>query len=405
MKTLRARIVLPVSSSPIEDGAVRVEGSQIVEVGRWQDLKSEDAEDLGEVVLMPGLINAHCHLDYSSMRNAIMPTSNFSQWVRRINELKRILSDDEYLAAIASGFQELRRWGATSVFNIKAFPELMVRMPKPLIRTWWFYELLDIRTRIHTDDVVAGALAFFEGRQDWVGGFGLSPHAPYTTSLGLYELCRDCCIDYGMPLMTHLAETEEEYAMFKKGEGPLYEFLKGIGRDMSDTGRLTPFQHLVENNALPKGAILTHMNVLSEEDWELLARRKEEFSIVHCPNCHIYFQRGPFDLERFLSVGVNLCLGTDSLASNKALNMFEEMRTVRDLYPGVPLEKIVEMVTVNPAKAIGSAGKLGEICPGAWADLIAVPYAGSVSDVASGVIDNRAPVEWLTVQGQLVPLD
>lgn len=382
-----------------------MEGSQIIEVGRWQDMRSADAEDLGEVVLLPGLINAHCHLDYSSMRNAIMPTSNFSQWVRRINELKRILSDDEYLEAIASGFQELRRWGTTSVFNIKAFPELMVRMPAPPIRTWWFYELLDIRTRIHTDDVVAGALAFFEGRPEWLGGFGLSPHAPYTTSLGLYELCRDCCVDYGMPLMTHLAETEEEYAMFKNGDGPLYEFLKGLGRDMSDTGRLTPFQHLVENGALPKGAILTHMNVLSEEDWAVLAQRKDDFSIVHCPNCHIYFQRSPFDLERFLSIGVNVCLGTDSLASNRALDMFEEMRTVRELYPAVPLEDIIATVSINPAKAIGLAGKLGEISAGALADLIALPYTGETKDVLTGVIDNCTPVEWMTVQGHNVPLE
>jgi cytosine/adenosine deaminase-related metal-dependent hydrolase len=207
-----------------------------------------------------------------------------------------------------------------------------------------------------------------------------------------------------MPLMTHLAETEEEYAMFQKGEGPLYDFLKGIGRDMSDTGRSTPFQHLVENSALPKGAILTHMNVLSEEDWALLAQRKEDFSVVHCPNCHIYFQRAPFDLERFLSIGVNICLGTDSLASNKALNMFEEMRTVRELHSSVPLEKIIEMVSVNSAKAIGLAGKLGEISPGALADLIAVPFSGGVKDVACGVIDNRTPVEWLTVQGERVPL-
>jgi len=403
VKTLRARIVLPISSPPIEDGAVRLDGSKIVEVGRWEDMKCDRAEDLGEAVLMPGLINAHCHLDYSGMRNAILSTSSFSQWVRRINELKRIISDDEYLEAIADGFQELRRWGTTSVFNIEAFPELMVRMPPPPIRTWWFYELLDIRNRIHTEDVVAGALGFFGHRPNWLGAFGLSPHAPYTTSLELYELCRICCEKYGMPLMTHVAETEEEFRMFAKGEGPLYDFLAPLGRNMSDTGKHTPLQHLAVNNALPQGAILTHMNVLAEDDWALLEKRKADFSVVHCPNCHIYFQRGFFDLERFLSIGVNLCLGTDSLASNRALNLFEEMRTVRELYPAVSPEEILRMVTVNPAMAIGWADKLGEIKEGAVADLIAVPYSGALSDVYSGIVQNEEPIEWLKVQGKQVP--
>lgn len=383
---------------------MRLDGARIDAVGRWADLQTDDAEDLGDVVLMPGLINAHCHLDYSGMRNAILSTASFSQWVRRINELKRIVTDDEYLEAIAAGFQELRRWGTTSVFNIESFPELMVRMSPPPIRTWWFYELLDIRNRIHTEDVVAGALGFFEGRPNWLGSFGLSPHAPYTTSLGLYELCRICCEKYGMPLMTHLAETEEEFRMFADGEGPLYDFLAPLGRDMSDTGKLTPLQHLVLNNALPNGAILTHMNVLSEDDWSLLERRKSDFSVVHCPNCHIYFQRGPFDLERFVRLGINLCLGTDSLASNRALNMFEEMRTVRQLYASVSSEEIVRMVTISPARAIGQEGKLGQISAGAWADLIALPFQGAVGEVFVGVIENRTPAEWLMVQGRRVSL-
>ena len=395
MTTLRARIVYPVSAPPIEDGMVSVEDGKIAAWGRWD---GREATDLGDVILMPGLINAHCHLDYSVMRGAILSNRSFSHWVRRINELKRTLTDADYLASIRSGFDELVRHGTTSVFNIESFPELMVNMPPPPIRTWWFYEMMDVRNRIHTEDVVAGALSFFEDRAGWSGGFGLSPHAPYTTSPDLYRLARFCCEKYGMPFMTHLAESDEEFKMFQNARGPLHDFLKGLGRPMSDAGGLTPVARLLAENGLPDGAMLTHMNFLEEEDWAIL--RAKRFSIIHCPCCHEYFERGPFPLERFLSEGFNVCLGTDSLASNRSLNMFAEMQCAARRHPTVAPEKILEMATLNPARAIGMGGRIGEICAGAEADLIAVPFSGPTDNIREAILAHPGPVDWMMVGGR-----
>ena len=402
MKILRARIVLPVSSPPIENGGVGVEGDRIVAVGRLEDLPAGEVEDVGEVILMPGLINAHCHLDYTVMRGAILQQKNFPQWVRRINELKRTLTDDDYLTSIGDGFAELRRWGTTSVFNIESFPELMVRLPPPLIRTWWFYEMMDIRNRLHTEDVVAGALTFFEKRPDWLGGFGLSPHAPYTASAGLYELAKFCCEQHGMPWTTHLAETEEEFLMFVAGAGPLHEFLHSLGRNMDDTGGITPVARLLRDGNVPRGGILAHMNWLADSDYGLLAERSRDLSVVHCPKCHAYFGRPPFQIERLRQTGLSLCLGTDSLASNSSLNLFSEMRELRAGHPSLAHADILDMVTRNPARAIGLGGTLGEFTPGALADLIALPYGGGIDDVFEAVIGNETAVDWMMVNGRRV---
>jgi cytosine/adenosine deaminase-related metal-dependent hydrolase len=334
------------------------------------------------------------------MRGAIFSNASFSQWVRRINELKRTLTDDDYLESIRSGFDELLRHGTTSVFNIESFPELMVRMPSPPIRTWWFYEMMDVRNRIHTEDVVAGALSFFENRAAWPGGFGLSPHAPYTTSPDLYRLARFCCEKYGMPFMTHLAESDEEFEMFRNARGPLHDFLNGLGRPMSDTGDQTPVARMLTENALPDGALLTHMNFLEEEDWEPL--RGKSFSIVHCPCCHDYFGRAPFPMERFLREGFNVCLGTDSLASNRSLNMFAEMQCAHRGHPGVAPQTLLEMATLNPAKAIGMAGRLGEICDNAEADLIAIPYNGPADNLGEAILAHAGSVDWVMVGGRKV---
>lgn len=399
----RARQLLPMDGSPaIDDGGIQVIDGQIQAVGRFRDLVAQSSDgvtDLGETILMPGLINAHCHLDFTVMRGAILRPTSFSAWIKRINELKRTLTDDDYLASIASGLDELKTWGVTSVLNIESFPELMLRMPPPPIRTWWFYELMDIRTRIHTEDVVAGALSFFESHQNWMGGFGLSPHAPFTTSLRLYELSRFCAEKYGMPFTTHLSETDEEMDMFANARGPMWEFLTGLGRNMDDTGSRTPIRHLLDANVLPDGAILAHMNQLGAGDVDALRDHAGRFSIVHCPNCHDFFSRPPFPYETLHKL-FPISLGTDSCASNFGLNLFSEMQTFQRTHPAVSPEEIVRMVTTNPAAALRRAGTLGVLAPGAVADFIAIPDPCGSADVHTAVVENRTPPHHVFVAGQ-----
>ncbi len=395
----RARVVVSMDGPPIEDGVVVVDGAEIISVGRFADFSGE-LVDHGEVVLLPGLINAHCHLDYTAMRGAILQRGSFSAWVRRINELKRTMSDGDYLASIAVGFAELGRWGTTTVLNVEAFPELMGKMPVPPMRTWWFYELLDLRSRIHTDEVVAGALSFFEDRPAWRGGFGLSPHAPYSTSVELYRLARSCSEAMGMPFVTHLAESEEESRMFDEGAGPMFEFLEKLGRDMSDTGSRTPIQHLLEAGALPRGAMLVHMNHVTVADRVALADRAGEFHVIHCPGCHAYFDRAPFPYDVHRELGFPISLGTDSLASNGELNLFAEMRAFRKNFPDVPPAAVLEMVTRNPAEALGMAGRLGVLAAGAMADLITLPFGGDPGNAVEAICDNRIPPRVVARNGQ-----
>jgi cytosine/adenosine deaminase-related metal-dependent hydrolase len=155
---------------------------------------------------------------------------------------------------------------------------------------------------------------------------------------------------------------------------------------------------MLAENALPDGALLTHMNFLEEEDWEPL--RGKNFSVIHCPCCHEYFGRATFPMERFLREGFNVCLGTDSLASNRSLNMFAEMQCARRRHPDVAQQALLEMATLNPAKAIGMAGRLGEIRPGAEADLVAIPFTGRTDNLPDAILAHPGPVDWVMVGGR-----
>lgn len=403
---LRAEHVLPIVSPVIRDGGVVVEDARITDVGGFEEIRRRhhgEVIELGAQVLMPGLVNAHCHLDYTQLRHAISPERSFTEWIRAINSHKRALHDEDYLGAIERGFSELRKWGTTTVANIESFPELMLRMQPPPLRTWWFMEMIDIRHRFSTENAVAGALAFFEpDRPGWLGGFGLSPHAPYTASGPLFELASRASDELRMPVTTHVAESREEWEMFKSATGELYDFMLKLGRWMYDCHHArTPLGQLAYNVDLGPRWILAHMNELDDSDFALLDGLPAKPSVVHCPGSHRYFRHTAFPLERLRATGVNLCLGTDSLASTDSLSMFDEMRGLATSHPEMDVAEILAMATVNGARALGFDG--GKIAIGAAADLIAFPIGDISAGVQAAVLDHRAPVRWMMLNGQILP--
>ncbi len=404
---LKARVVVTMDGPPIENGAVAVDGNAIAAVGKHEDLhwlQAGPVFDLGDVALMPGLINAHCHLDYTMMRHAINPPKSFTAWVQRINALKRSLDSDDYLRAIHKGFGFLKKSGTTTVCNVESFPELMPSIHEPPIRTWWFYEMIDIRHRLTTEEVVIGALSFFHNRPTSLSRFGLSPHAPYTASRRLYELANSCASTMTMPLTTHVAESREEAEMFKDGSGALFDFMKSIGRPMQDCGKGTPFSQLWHSGAINAGWILAHMNELTEDDFQLLDHLPEggKPTIVHCPGSHTYFNHSRFHFRRLHSLGANICVATDSLASTHSLSLFDELRAVSHAEPWMEPRQLLQTVTTNPARALRREQRLGKIAPGALADLITVPVKGPLESVFEEILDFRQTVPWMMINGQIV---
>lgn len=402
MKRLRVRMVLT-PNGPIENAAVITQSEWIIAVGSFVDLASihvEEEIDLGEQLLLPGLINAHCHLDYTSIGRNIAPTKYFTQWIHRLNSLKQACTDEDYLAAIGAGLKEFFRWGTTSVFNVTIRPRLIPYFLSSPLRIWWFFELMDIRTHIGMDDLSFRIANFSKKHFSRLRRVGLAPHAPYTVSADLYRRIKSFAETTHTPVTTHLAETSEELEMFKNGTGSLFEFLKSLGRNMLDCRKKSPVALLLEGNLLPPGAILVHMNFLDKHDWEIMHHRRDLY-VVHCPKTHAYFKREKFRLDQFRKCGIIICLGTDSLASNNSLNLFEEMQLFQREYPHLTEQEILKMVTIYPAVAIGQPDRLGKIVPGAYADLIAIPYVEGVVDVYAAVLAHRLPIEWSMLRGEI----
>jgi cytosine/adenosine deaminase-related metal-dependent hydrolase len=388
----------------VDNGAVAISGDRIAAVGAFDEIMKSntgDVLDLGERILLPGLINAHCHLDYTGLRGRIEPKNSFTDWIHAINAAREKLKPSDYLSSIECGLSEAARFGTTSIINFEAFPELPAQTTSPL-RVWWLGELIDVRapdSGANLADRTAQSL-------NQPGRWGLAPHAPFTASELLYRRCQEIAVRANVALSTHVAESREEMEMFRDRTGPLFQFLESIGRDMADCGNTTPLCRFLQvvNDGRPNDLsrwLVVHLNELSNNDMEMLSRLDSKFHVVHCPRSHRYFGHTPFQYQRLRDLGFNVCVGTDSLASNDNLDMLEEILLFIELHPGVSSRDILEMVTVNPARALQCEDLIGQIRPGSHADLIGIADSRT-ADAFENVIA-LGSVNWRMIGGCAVP--
>lgn len=198
--------------------------------------------------------------------------------------------------------------------------------------------------------------------------------------------------------------------MFQDARGPMHDWLKRNERDAADCGHGSPVAHLARQQLLGENILAIHANCLARGDATLLAKNRT--SVVHCPRSHAYFKHPPFQRARLAGAGVNLCLGTDSLATVRqtgkqrpVLDMFAELRALADQDQTVSPAELVKMATVNGARALGLAGKIGELSPGAFADLIAIPFSGKSASVLEAVLEHTGAVSASLIEGRwAIPL-
>jgi cytosine/adenosine deaminase-related metal-dependent hydrolase len=408
---LRARTLLPVSQPPIENGAVVISGNRIRSVGSWLDLRPQANEkplDLGDVILLPGLVNAHCHLDYTDMAGMLPPPKTFTDWIPLILSAKSGWGYSDYLHSWLNGARMLERTGTTTVADIEIVPDLLpdVWDATPL-RVFSFLEMTGIRARRDSAEVLHEAVEKLDSLSHPRCSASLSPHAPYSTVPALLELSAGVARERKLRLCVHVAESAEEFEMFLRARGQMFDWLQRNERDLSDCGLGSPVQHLARHQTLGENLLAIHVNCLARGDAALLGRHGVH--VVHCPRSHDYFRHPPFLRQRLASAGVNICLGTDSLATvrktrkqNPELSMFDEMRELAANDSKLPPADILRMATVNGARALGRAGQIGELAENALADLIAIPASTKTSDACKAVLAHEGPVIASMIDGDWV---
>lgn len=369
--SLTARYVFPVDRPPIEGGCVTIANGRIKSVSKRTD---GPVRDLGDVAILPGLVNAHTHLEFSNLTVPVgTPGTPFSNWLRQVIA-QRENTQESAAEAIASGVAEGIRFGTTAVGEI-AQPGWPVGcfQNQPLDVTV-FLECRGLSTSRVDENIEAARQHIADAAGQRVWRPGLSPHAPYTVRLELLEALVDLSAHHRVPLAFHLAESPEELELLRTAGGPLVELLKDRGvwiEDAFEPGR-KPLDYL-ERLSRAHRSLVIHGNYLDEEEIAYIAAHRDRLAIVYCPRTHAFFRHPPHPLPRLLAAGASVALGTDSRASNPDLDLLAEIRFVARRFPEISGETILRMGTLEGAGALGLADEFGSLTPGKWANLTIVP--------------------------------
>jgi cytosine/adenosine deaminase-related metal-dependent hydrolase len=395
MWTLTARWIVPVEGPPCPGGTVTFDGQRIVAVEPHGQRRPD--VDLGDVAVLPGLVNAHTHLDLSGARGRTPPAADFTLWLRAVIRHRRGLSAAEVEADVRAGLAESLAHGTTLLGDIAGQGLSWPVLGAAPVRAVVFHELLGLSQGRAAEAVRAA--------QDWLQTHpaqatcrpGVSPHAPYSVRAQLFEAAADLAHAFRIPLTTHLAETAAELELLRDHTGPFVPFLKELGV-WDESGLVDTPRRVLQLCAPAPRRLLAHGNYLSAD-----VPSSPGDTVVYCPRTHAAFGHPPHPFRELLARGVRVALGTDSLASNPDLSVLNEARFLHKTYPEVEGAALLRMATLAGAEALGWADETGSLTPGKSADLVVVPVSRDEGvDPHDSVLGSTAPVRAVLWRGRWV---
>jgi cytosine/adenosine deaminase-related metal-dependent hydrolase len=397
--TITARWVLGMEGPPLERGTVTIRGEQLVAVEPHGSLTPD--VDVGNAVLLPGLVNAHTHLDLSGLRGQTPAGSDFTGWLRAVVQHRRSLTSEQVQRAVQAGVAEALASGTTLIGDISAQGLSWPILSEAPLRAVVYHELLGLpRLRARTAWAVA---------KSWLAAHpatpacrpGLSPHAPYSVRASLFRAAAALARKHGYPLAIHLAETRAELELLDQGSGEFPAFLTELGA-WDPEGVVGGIDEVLNGTKDVSRVLFVHANYLKES-----GSLPPGGTIVFCPRTHAAFGHPRHPLVALRNEEgealVPVALGTDSLASNPDLDVLQEARFFHQRYPEISPARVLGMITLAGASALGWAEQAGSLCPGKSADLVVVPLSqGQDSDPFRSVLESPFGVAKVLFRGKWV---
>jgi cytosine/adenosine deaminase-related metal-dependent hydrolase len=405
MTRLGAAWVVPVDQRPIRDGWVAVDAGRIVAVGGGDEAEATRVfgprRDLGRVALVPGLVNAHTHLELSWLRDRVPPSNRFTSWVKQLIAARGGIErpdDPTVTGAAGTAAREARAQGTVAVGDISNSLASVDAIAASGMHGIVFHELMGFRERTGAlVDQTREARRQAAGRHPRVR-VSLAPHAPYSVSRELFEAIRAEVATGDVPVSSvHLGESDEEMELLSMGTGEWARMLRWVGawRDDWQAPGVGPVEYLDQLGVFAGPTLAVHGVHLSDESLGRLKARGA--TIVTCPRSNQWVGVGVPPVERFYRSGVAVAVGTDSLASVEDLNLFAELKQMRWLGPNIPAARLIESATLTGARALGLDRELGSLTPGKLAEILSVSLPDRVDDVEEHLVSGVHPrdIAWV----------
>jgi cytosine/adenosine deaminase-related metal-dependent hydrolase len=375
----KARWICPVTRPPIEGGMVAVKGNTIIGVGDKEDLKTGDGGriiDHGDVAILPALVNTHTHLELSLLEKKTKTGVNFMCWLRSLLEERDKLDEEDFKAGILRGLQKSHENGTGLLADISTTGLSADYLQKVFIKSIVFIEALGFHSKKVPHYFEKLKTIFNRLKNNEHLHIGLAPHSSYTVSPELFKKVHTLSLG-GFPVVSiHVAESQEE-TEFLRGKGPIYDLLRERQSWNGDwvPPEKSPVQYLDGLGLLTPYTLCIHVVQISNSDIEVLVKTKSKVCLCPCSNDKLAVGSPP--VERLVRRGLQIALGTDSLASNDDLSVLREMAAIKGIAPSIPPAEIIKMGTINGAIALDMGEQLGSIEKGKEGLLIAIPVTSS----------------------------
>ena len=371
--------VLPVSGPPIRDGAVVVAGNRIQAVGPAAEVLSGFTGlicEHGDGAILPGVVNCHVHLEFSGLAGRVAPQERWEDWLEATLAAYGALAPQEVEAGIVLAIDALRQNGTILVGEVTNTGASWPHLARGLLPYHLFYECLgfNLLEQFNLPEVFP-----FFGRAEVAaaGCVSAAAHAPYSVSAAMFRAVDQWNADNLRLQMVHLAESQTELDFLARGNAFFEGLLKRRGRwvpEFQPPG-VSSAVYLEGLGFLGPRTLTVHGTRLSAADCDLLAATGTW--LVLCPRANRYTGAGVPPVPDLLQGGVNLALGTDSLAGNWDLNLFGEMHWLHQNFPAYPGDLWLRQGTLNGARALGRDREFGSLEPGKQAALGFIPLKGS----------------------------
>jgi len=384
---------------PISNGAIVIDDGTIVAVGKKEDLSKQysnaEPEDYSNHVLMPGLINAHAHLEMTNHRDypfdpvrSIAPNVNFIEWLIGCIEYKKKNSPQYFSQAIEKGLDAAIESGTTCIGDMGSFEGIFPLLKKRGLRSVVFPELMVYDSHV-AQDLYQSALALVDKYENYDSGLismGLAPYSPFTLSSNILKILAEYCRSTEIPLMLHAAESFSEVEFFYNSSGDIadrYFPYTGWGENLPPNFQKTTIEYLEDIIFLRAEPILVGCVHTTPTDLDRIV--KAQAKVVLSPRANKYLQLGEAPIASMVEKDICVALGTDGIASNANLSLWDELRFVQDELTKnevtqVSGQDLLKMVTANASKVLGLQESIGTLAPDKKADYLVV----DASDLPSG---------------------
>ncbi|MGH7509651.1 MAG: amidohydrolase family protein [Gemmatimonadales bacterium] len=378
-RRLAARWLVPVEGAPLDRGALLIgSDGRVSAVG--PDLAVPQpadipAEDYGNAVILPGLINTHTHLELTGFEDGVQERE-FPAWIRRLRELKATRSSADYVEAARRGLVACYQSGVTTVADTGDSGAAIQALAEAGGSGVAYQEVFGPHPA-QVDESLAGLRRRLSDLGRWATGrvrIGVSPHAPYSVSGPLFRAVAQWSRAEGLPLASHVAESPSEVEFLGSGSGPFAEAWQARGIPLPQPTGVSPVAWLAEHGGLGDRTLCIHAVQVTPVDVRRLA--DSGAAVSHCPRSNRAHGHGFAPLAGLLEAGVRIGLGTDSVVSVGRLDLLAEARMARDLAP-LTADQLIELCTLGGARALGLEAETGSLRPGKWADCTVVRLPAS----------------------------